>query len=315
MDIYYDLQGFKKLPNLVIALGNFDGVHMGHRELIRKTVTIAQEINGTPALFTFDPHPMKVLQPDAAPALLLTREDKIRMMSELGIQVMIIAPFSEAMARLKPETFVYDILQSTIAAQEIVVGYNYTFGRRGEGDPVLLQQLAQQSGYRLTIIPPVFAGRYEVSSSFIRQFLLAGDVEKAGQLLGYQPFIRGWVTTGDRRGREIGFPTANLDLPEELLAPAHGVYAVNVLIKGDSYCGVANIGIKPTFAHQRPKNLEVHILDFCQDVYGQEVKVIFLARLREEKTFCDAAELVRQINADCAAAKDFFRYRVGHKQR
>jgi len=303
LEIYYDLQEFKKHPNMVVALGNFDGVHLGHRELIRQTVAIARETGGTPALFTFDPHPMKILQPDASPALLLAREDKIKTVGELGIRVLVIAPFSREMARLEPATFVNDVLHEIIEARTVVVGYNYTFGYKGEGNPELLQKLARQFGYRLEVIPPVFADGHEVSSTLIRQLLLAGDVVKAGQLLGYPPFIRGRVTTGDRRGREIGFPTANLDLPEEILVPANGVYAVRVVLNGDVRSGVANIGIKPTFIHNQPKNLEVHIFDFAEEIYDLAMKVEFIARLREEKPFRDAAELVRQIEADCASAR------------
>lgn len=313
MEIYYNLQDFRKSPNTVVTLGNFDGVHLGHRTLIGNTVAMAREVNGTPALFTFDPHPMKVLQPEASPAQLLSREDKIRILRELGIEVVIIAPFSKEMSKMSPETFIYEVLHGTFAARGIVVGYNYTFGHRGRGGPELLQQFAPQFDYRLTVIPPVFACGYEVSSTVIRQFLLAGEVERAGQLLGYHPFIRGRVSAGDRRGREMGFPTANLDLPDDILVPANGVYAVRVFINGDVHCGVANIGIKPTFFNNQPKNLEVHIFDFARDIYDAAMKVEFLSRIREEKSFRDAAELTEQIRSDCALARDITRCLGGHK--
>lgn len=313
MEIYYNLLEFKRSANLTVTLGNFDGVHVGHRALIRETVKMAAESGGTPALLTFDPHPMKILQPDASPAQLLTREDKIKILSELGIRVMIIAPFSREMAGMRPENFVQDILHEIMDVRGIVVGYNYTFGHRGMGGPAVLQQLAAQYGYRLTVIPPVFAGGNEVSSTFIRQLLLSGAVDKAGQLLGYCPFIRGRVTTGDRRGREIGFPTANLDLQEEIMVPANGVYAVRVFVNGDIHFGVANIGIKPTFIHNQPKNLEVHIFDFSQDIYDTVMKVEFLTRLRVEKTFRDVGELKLQIEADCAMARSQLCCRGGNK--
>lgn len=313
MEIYYNLLDFKKSPNIIVALGNFDGVHLGHRELIRETVNMARETGGTPALLTFDPHPMKILQPDASPAQLLTREDKIKILSELGIQVMIIASFSREMAGMRPENFVNDVLHGILEAQGIVVGYNYTFGHMGKGGPDMLQMLAPQYGYRLTVVPPVIVCEHEVSSTLIRQLLLAGEVDKAGQLLGYHPFTHGRVTTGDRRGREIGFPTANMDLPEDILVPANGVYAVRVFVNGDIHCGVANIGIKPTFKHNQPKNLEVHIFDFSQDIYNAGMKVEFLTRLREEKSFRDAGELKRQIEADCAMARGQLHCRGEHK--
>lgn len=313
MEIYYNLQDFKKAHNIVVALGNFDGVHLGHRELIRETVAIARDIGGTPALLTFDPHPMKILQPEASPAQLLSRDDKIKILNEMGIQVLIIASFSRDMAVMSPENFVHDVLHEIIDARGIVVGYNYTFGHKGKGSPDMLQKFAPNYGYRLKVVPPVLAGGHEVSSTLIRQLLLAGEVDRAGQLLGYHPFIRGRVTTGDRRGREMGFPTANLDLPEDILVPANGVYAVKVFVNGDVHCGVANIGIKPTFVHNQPKNLEVHIFDFAEDIYNAGMKVEFLTRLREERSFRDSGELVRQINADCARAREILSCRSGHK--
>ncbi|ADG82238.1 bifunctional riboflavin kinase/FAD synthetase [Thermincola potens] len=303
MEVYYDIRDVKNYPNPVVALGNFDGVHLGHRELVRRTRKMADEISGTPVVFTFDPHPLKVLLPDSYPPLLLPKEEKIKMMAELGIAVMVIAGFSRRMANLEPADFMKKILVEGVGAKGIIVGYNFSFGKGGKGTPELLREYAPEGNYRVDVVPPVTVDGVEVSSTLIRQLLLRGEVTEARKYLGYFPYVRGKVVYGVQLGRKIGFPTANLDLNHEILVPAKGVYAVRVSCLGEKHCGVANIGNKPTLKKENPVNLEVHIFDFDGNLYGHEIKVEFVARLRAEKSFQDLEELTRQICIDAGLAR------------
>jgi len=303
MDIY---QGFDNIreSSIVIALGNFDGVHLGHRELIRKTVETAGKENGIPAVLTFDPHPMKILRSESCPPMLLTTQDKIRILSELGIKLLIITPFTFEIAGLQPEQFVKDVLVEKLKVKTVVVGYNYSFGRHGTGNAGMLADLAGNYGLKVIVAPPVRYGEIEISSTLIRQLLLEGFVSEAAKYLGYFPFVSSRVVSGDCRGREIGFPTANLDLPDGVLAPARGVYAVRVYTGADRFDGVANIGIKPTFGCALPQNLEVHLFNFSGNIYGQIIKVEFIERIRGEHSFSTIEELIGQIHKDATAARD-----------
>ena len=304
MDIYQGLDKIKgKYDNVVMALGNFDGVHLGHRELIKKAMELADRVDGTPGVFTFDPHPMRVLQPDSSPPMLISKEDKIQILSELGIRLLIICPFTKEISELTPENFVRQILVDKLNASGVVIGYNYNFGYHGSGTPEILAQLGDKYGLKVVIVPPVRYNDTEVSSTLIRSLLLKGDVCEAARYLSYHPFIVSRVVAGDRRGRQIGYPTANLNLPDHVLIPANGVYAVRVHIKGDIYKGVANVGTKPTFNLNRPKNLEVHCFDFHENIYSSKIKVEFIKRIRGEKEFATVSELVSQINDDAKKAK------------
>lgn len=306
MDIYQGLDSIDNYNNIAIALGNFDGVHLGHRELIRRTIDLARHNDGTPAVFTFDPHPMKIIQPDLCPPMLLTREEKIRLFSELGIKLLIIAPFTEDISSLSPEQFMQEILIKRLNVKSVVVGYNYSFGHKGSGDAAMLVELAAKNGITAEIVPPVKCGETEVSSTLIRNYLLEGNVTEAARFLGYLPFIVSRVVTGFQRGREIGFPTANLNLAEDILVPANGVYAVKVYIGDICRYGVANIGVKPTFDPNQPKNVEVHIFDFNEDIYGSKIKLEFIRRIRGECQFSSVDELIQQINKDVQVAKTCF---------
>lgn len=308
MDIYQGLENIDNYHNVVVALGNFDGVHLGHRELIRRTIEISNAYNGTPAVYTFDPHPLKVTQPDLCPPMLLCKEEKIRLFSELGLKVLIIAPFTQEVSGLSPEQFVQEILVQKLNVKCVVIGYNYNFGHKGAGDAAMLVDLAAQNGFKVEVVPPVKCGEREVSSTLIRNYLLEGNVTDAAKYLGYFPFISSRVVTGFQRGREIGFPTANLNLPEDVLAPANGVYAVKLYFREKSWYGVANIGVKPTFECGLPRNLEVNIFDFNGDIYGTQIKLEFIRRIRGECQFGSVDELVQQINNDVQEAKSCFAF-------
>ncbi|MBM7854443.1 riboflavin kinase/FMN adenylyltransferase [Desulfohalotomaculum tongense] len=304
MIVKNSFQGLKnKFRNIVVGLGNFDGVHIGHQKLITKVVDTARSINGTATIFTFNPHPLAVLDPKNDPPKLLSQQNKEKIMGKLGVDVILSIPFNYQFAKIEPEDFIKKVLHQQMGVCDVVVGYNFSFGRKGRGTADTLRQYAEKYRYTLHVIPPVTIGEQVVSSTVIRKMLLAGDVETAAKLLGYLPFVQGVVVTGDRRGNAIGFPTANINLNSKTLAPANGVYSVHVEINGETYLGVANIGRKPTFNKTGgTRNLEVHLLDFSGNIYGQLITVKFLRRLRSEQRFNSVNELICQIEQDIQMA-------------
>lgn len=303
MYIYHHWRGLKdKHKKIVVGLGNFDGLHIGHQQLISEIMAMAKEIGGTPTVFTFTPHPLAVLRPDSCPQLLLSQEAKERRIESLGVEVLLLAPFDLEFARISPEDFISNVLHQELDVSGVVVGYNYTFGYRGQGTPALLEEQAARHNYQLRVVPPVVIDGQVVSSSMIRELMYKGDVENAAKFLGYYPFTEAQVVTGERRGGTLGFPTANLNIDNNLLVPANGVYAVHVDIAGETYLGVANIGVKPTFKGQ-VRNIEVHLLDFYQDLYGKNIRVKFIRRLREEIRFATTSDLVKQIKQDIIQAR------------
>lgn len=306
MFIHKSVDGLKnKYKKIVVGLGNFDGVHLGHQKLITEMVSFAKKIGGTSMVFTFHPHPLVVLKPCCAPPLLLTPKAKQKIIANLGVEVFLSIPFNQKLASFTPEEFIRKILYEEMRVAGVFVGYNYTFGKQGQGKPEILSKYANKYGYQAFIIEQVSLDGQPVSSTLIRNLILAGEVAEAKKFLGYIPFIEGIVVPGDRRGNILGFPTANLDIDENFLIPANGVYAVKVWVNNECvYGGVANIGVKPTFAGINSKrNIEVHVFDLCLDLYGKFIKVEFSKRLREERKFNNAIDLVEQIRQDVEQAK------------
>ena len=303
MYLYHHWRGIKdKHKKIVVGLGNFDGLHIGHQKLISDLVALAKKVGGTPAVFTFHPHPLTILNPEKSPPLLLSQEAKQKLFAKLGVKVLLQIPFNLDFAGLSPEDFVKSVLHEELGACGVVIGYNYTFGQYGRGTPALLEELSAIYGFELRVIPPIALEGQPVSSTLIRGLLASGEVTEAAKYLGYYPFVEGEVVTGEQRGRNLGFPTANLDIDKILLVPANGVYLAKVHIEGESYFGVANIGIKPTFSNNN-RNIEVHLLDFYKDLYGIKIKVSFTRRLRKEKKFASPSELVKQIERDVLEAR------------
>lgn len=299
MYVYRHWHGLKyKHKKLVVGLGNFDGVHIGHQKLISEVVCLAREIGGTPAVFTFHPHPMAVLYPESCPPLLLPQEEKQKFISKLNVDVLLLLPFDLEFAKISPEDFIKKILYEELAVKGVVVGYNYTFGQYGRGTPDLLEKQTDKYDYRLLVVPPVMVNNRIVSSTLIRELLMNGQVAEVVRFLGYHPFAIGQVVEGAKRGGSLGYPTANLNIEQSMLIPENGVYSVKVYVDGEeAYLGVANIGIKPTF-QVNTRNIEVHLLDFCRNLYGKTIKVEFIKRLREEKRFISPTDLVKQIESD-----------------
>jgi len=293
----------------VLTIGNFDGIHIGHRAILRTVIDRARALDGEAVVYTFDPHPRKVLQGAQAPPLLTTTEQKLELLEAAQIDLVVLEPFTREFARTSPDRFVRECVHERIAPLEVYVGYDFHFGRDREGSMRTLVELGPRLGFAVTIIPEVTIGSRDVSSSRIRELIAAGEVAEARLLLGRSFTVRGAVVPGDRRGRSLGFPTANL-APETEVLPGHGVYAgwVRLLDPGEPPAGaffaaVANVGRRPTFKEHEPALAEAHLLDFSGDLYGRRIELGFESRLREERRFPGPDALREQIARDVAEAR------------
>ena len=291
-------------PAAAVTVGNFDGVHRGHQALVKAALDRARAHHDVCLALTFDPHPAAVLNPDRAPRSLLTFAQKAELLAALGVDVLTVLPFTPATAALAPEDFAARILVGALRARSVVVGEGFRFGRARAGDVVALGRLGQQLGFEVVAVPAVLQDGHRVSSTRIRERLLAGDVAAAAVLLGRPYFVEGRVVRGDGRGRTLGIPTANLAVENEI-APKEGVYAARVTLPagGPPRPAVANLGRRPTFGG-RDLTLEAHLLDFEGDLYGERLRLSFEARLRDEKGFPGREALVAQIHADVRAARE-----------
>ena len=292
--------------NAVITIGNFDGVHLGHQELFRNLNEKAVALNGTSIAMTFEPHPVRVLKKNNHLPLITLYEQKVELIKKTGIDVLICIPFTQEFAAIPAEKFVEDILVKRIGIKAIAVGEDYTFGKNRVGNIDLLKMLGNKCGFEVIVINELhISNTYpeKISSTKIRELVMAGKVAESQKLLGRHYQIRGKVETGrDRGGKLLGFPTANINLYDEL-RPEIGVYAVTVECKGEKFKGVANIGYSPTF-DDNIFTVEVHILDFEENIYGQKIRVNFIDRLRNEKKFSNLSELSEQIKKDITKARE-----------
>lgn len=291
----------ERFPNPVLTLGNFDGVHLGHQAIFKQVVERARKINGTSIVFTFEPHPLKVLAPERSPRLLNTFDGKMKLLSSAGIDVVVCAEFTRDFAEQDPEDFAQKILHKTIGVKEVYVGYDYAFGKSREGGVESLKKMGQACGFSVSVVEAVRVNDVVASSSAVRDYISAGSVEKAAELLGRNYSIEGKVVHGSHRGRDLGFPTANLNTPNELL-PAYGVYAVYAAVDGRSFQGVASIGVRPTF-EAGPLSVEVYLFDFEGNLYGKQMEVSFVSFLRTEQKFPDVLSLISQMRKDVEEAK------------
>jgi len=293
------------LPNAVVTIGNFDGVHLGHQALFRKVIEQARLLDGKAVAITFEPHPVRVLKQNGLPPLITIYEQKIELIAQAGIDVLFCIRFTPEFAALSPQAFVVDLLVNRIGMKAIVVGEDYTFGKNREGNLSLLQAYAQQFDFRVYTVGEIQTSNsivQRISSTKIRDLVMEGDVDIACTLLGRNYQIRGDVITGrNRGGRQLGFPTANIRMEDEL-CPKNGIYAVTVDCGNTSYPGVANIGYSPTF-DDHVFTVEVHLMDFNGDLYGKHLRVNFVKRLRDEKRFGNLAELSAQIKQDVMDAR------------
>jgi riboflavin kinase/FMN adenylyltransferase len=292
-----------KSVNSVVALGNFDGVHLGHQAVVRRAVEEGSRRGAKVVAATFDPHPRAVLAPGSEPRLLTTLEMRREELLGYGVDEVWAIRFDEALSRKSPEEFVRDVLVGEIGAAAVVVGENFRFGHRAAGDFRELERLMRGFGGEAYAVPVRSeGGQAPISSTRIRRLVGEGEVAEAARLLGRPYVLRGDVVVGDKRGRTIGFPTANVVADPALVVPARGVYAGFVRVGKDTYAACTNIGVAPTF-ERRESRVEVYLLGFEGDLYGREVDVSFLERIREEKRFSGVEELKTQISRDVEAAR------------
>ena len=290
----------------VLALGNFDGVHRGHAKIIDRVRRRADECGATAAALTFDPHPSRIVRPDKAPPLLMTGVQKLAALAEAGIEGIAVVRFTKAMSRWEPEAFVRTVLVEWLRVAEVWVGANFLFGHDRAGNFSLLRSLGARYGFRAEKIEPVRYREFVVSSTRVRRLITDGRVDEAGALLGHHYMLGGTVTRGESRGRQLGFPTANLATDNELLPP-NGVYATTALIDDEIHAAVTNVGVRPTFGTSSGPVVETHIFDVDRELYGVEIRVAFVQRLRNELAFPDGEALRVQIARDCDEARALFR--------
>ena len=292
-----------ELPGpLFLAIGVFDGVHLGHQAVISTSAEHARAAKGTPVVVTFDPHPEKILRPDKAPHLLTATPHKIALIRALDVHHLLIIPFDGQFAATEPEDFVHRLVQHSKPLREICVGHEWSFGRNRRGNLQLLKKLGAQFDFNVVGIPPVSVNGEIVSSTTIRNAVETGDLKKAATMLGREYTILGTVVHGDDLGNRIGFPTANLSAHSEQFPP-NGVYFAEAKLDGVVYPGVVNLGYRPTVSSSRDRILEVYLLDFKRDIYGKDLELRFIRYLRPEKKFENVDALVRQIESDVQQAR------------
>ncbi len=289
----------QKLPYPVLTIGNFDGVHLGHQALFRMLIERARKNNGTSVVFTFVPHPLRVIAPERAPKLLTPYKEKIRLIKNCGIDVIICINFTKEFASITAEDFIRNILCSMLEVREILIGSNYMFGKGRKGSPELLKALGKEYGFSVTVVDEIRIDNTVVSSSRIRTLIAKGRVEEAAKFLGRPYSVEGVVIEGAKRGKSLlNTPTANLSTANELL-PKDGVYAVKVKVGRKVYGGATNIGCNPTFKDKK-FSFETHILDFEGRLLGKTLRVEFISRIRDEIKFSKVEDLAAQLEKDIA---------------
>ena len=288
----------------VVTVGTFDGVHRGHWQVLQEIRARARATGRRSVLVTFHPHPLRIVRPEHAPALLTTPVEKKEILAESGLDWAVFLSFTPTLARYSPRRFVEEILVERIGVGELVIGYDHGFGRGRSGDAETLQEIGKELGFQVDVVPPVLTDDTPVSSTRIRKALLEGDVSAARRALGRPYSLRGVVVRGDGRGRTLGFPTANLVVVSgDKLIPAEGIYAVRGVLPTGTVDGALHLGPRPTFRGS-PPTIEVHLFDFDQDLYGQEVRIDFVRFLREVRPFDSAEALVGEMKNDVALARE-----------
>lgn len=299
-------RGLGEIPaglRCAVTIGVFDGVHRGHQALMRSVVEKARAFDATPAVVTFDRHPLEVIAPGKEPPLITTLPQRARVMEQVGIKALVVLHFDDEFRRLSPEEFVREVLVEKLGCAHVVVGANFRFGHEQAGTIETLHDLGKKYGFDCTIFALVGGDREVVSSSLVRAHIAEGLVEQVADELD-RPFrLEGYVEHGANRGRDLGFPTANLRVPSRMILPKIGVYAGRLIWKDRSYPAAINVGLNPTFGDRDHPIVEVHVIDFDQSLYGEVVEVEFTHRLRDEMKFPDVESLVRQMKADVEQAR------------
>lgn len=294
----------QEFPGVVLTIGSFDGMHLGHQAIVREVTEKARKRNGTACVLTMRPHPREFFSPDRPPNLLTDEGKKARLLNELGAQVLFVLPFNRQVAGMSKEEFVEEILVRRCRVREVVVGHDFRFGKGAEGDFQFLESSCRAFGFDVSQVAPVQIDGERVSSTLVRECLLQGDIERAAQLLGRRYSVGGQVVRGRGLGATLGFPTANVK-PHHSAVPAQGVYAARAWIQGKSYRAAVNIGIAPTISHE-DMTVEAHVLNFAQNIVDGEIELEFFKRLRSERKFPSREALIEQIAKDVETVRDFF---------
>ncbi len=294
------------LKKTCVAIGIFDGMHCGHRYLIQQMLSTAQRLSAQPIVMTFFPHPVHVLRPDVKLAYLSSLRDRLSVLDDWGVKVCLVVRFNLRFAHIDPQKFIKNILVEKLGVKAVFVGEDFHFGKDRRGDIALFQKLSALYGYEMHAVPQLKQGRMIISSTRIRQLVREGQLNQAARLLGRGVSVSGTVVKGSQRGKSLGYPTANIAYEADILPP-QGVYIVRALLGKKSYPAIADIGTRPSFEKQNSQlYLEVYILDFSRDIYGQHMQVEFLKKIRNEKTFASPQNLIRQIQKDESLSRRYF---------
>ena len=304
MRVFNTLDELKDIRETAVALGNFDGVHMGHRALIRRAVDKAKEKGIKSAVFTFSNHPRNLIAGRNIVQNIITGEQKEKIIEEHDVDYLFNIEFTWDICNMKPELFVEELLCRCFRMKYAICGFNYRFGSRAEGTPELLKEMGRELDFELDMFEPVIVDGNIVSSTFIRGLIETGQVERCRKYMGERYRITGSVVVGNKIGRTIGFPTVNQIIDENMITPSNGVYITTCTFEGKTYPSITNIGVKPTIGDYK-KNAETHIFDFSGDLYGKEITVEFIKKTRDEKKFNGIEELTAQIDRDCMKARKY----------
>src|SRR4030043_2200795 len=309
MEIIKGIENLKRsFRSPVVTLGNFDGVHLGHQRIFQRVKEEASKIHGDGVVITFEPHPLKVLAPEKLLPLLTPFRKKMKLIEKSGIGTVLCIEFSLAFSNISPPEFIKNILVEKVKVKKVIIGYNYRFGKGQKGDAQTLKDTGKLFDFEVEVVEPLRVAQTIVSSSKIRDLIQSGEVKEASKLLGRDYPIIGKVVEGAKRGQTLGFPTANLEISDELY-PKNGVYAVEVIWHQQRFNGLANVGLNPTFLPEqtrkgKPISFEVYILNFNRDIYGEEIQVDFKRRIRDEVRFDSPSRLINQIQKDIQWAQE-----------
>lgn len=299
------------MKKTIAAIGIFDGVHLGHKAIIKSAIRRARAIRGKSVVITFHPHPLKILQPDRPIPLLMSTKHRLRLIGELGVNICLLIRFNKRFSNLQPRDFVKKILVEKLNVCEVYIGSDFVFGKDGMGNAILLKKYGRCYGFKVKIMPMIKIAGKVVSSTMIRNLIMKGRLDEAAKMLGRPVTVFGTVVKGTRRGKLLGYPTANIDPHHETIPPS-GVYAVWVRVRNRKYGGALYIGTRPTFKEAAPV-IEVHIFNFRKLIYGEDVEIIFIKKLRSDRRFSSKQKLVEQIRKDNIIARRTLKFNVSRR--
>lgn len=305
MQVHTSWESLPSFENVILTIGTYDGVHFGHQQIINRINQLAKDLNTESVLLTFHPHPRTIVRPDLDIKLITTIEEKAALMESYGIDHFVVAPFSKEFAAIPADLYVKDVLVKNFMPQKIVIGYDHKFGRGAKGDIELLRALSSDFNYEVEEISKQTIDDISVSSTKVRKALMQGDIETANELLAHPFSISGKVVHGEKVGRTLGFPTANLAVQNNKLIPPNGVYAIKSQLNGKTANGLLSIGNKPTFGGDK-QFIEAYFLDFNGDLYDQHIELVLVAKIRDEQKFDSVEALVQQMQLDVENGKRYF---------